>query len=378
MAAITNWMAEARRLESSGDVQGAIGIYRKALLKQEETAGFADLSLHNGLGDLYLRAGRGVEALEAYQRAAEQCEEQQLYANAIALCKKILRNAPEHLPTYRRVARLSVLSGLEAKASLHYSTYRDGLLKEGRETEVLDCLREMIDAATGEEATVALVDALVGDGAPERTLQLLREVKLRREADGRGVVLVVRRIQELQVELEEPQAKHLEAAPSATHDETQAESSEAPASMTLVPGSAATRESQSRADAEEFSEQQSDTLEWLEEAAPPTADMPQLLAELQEILADTGAADRFVRALRVVERMLVLSPGNVELLSRRLHYAYIAGEEPSVVAAYLELGQSLDRDLTSFTLRALSSDAGDGRTTAAVSVEDLPGLAPGS
>ena len=70
MANIRKWIAEARELEESGDLQGALAAYRKALVAQEETSGFADLSLYNGLGDLFLRAGDTQEAVKAYESAA--------------------------------------------------------------------------------------------------------------------------------------------------------------------------------------------------------------------------------------------------------------------------------------------------------------------
>lgn len=367
MAVMINWMAEARRLESSGDIRGAVGIYRKALVKQEETAGFADLSLRNGLGDLYLRAGEMSDALEEYERAAEQCEEQQLYANGIALCKKILRNAPEHLSAFRRVARLSALSGLEAEARLYYTRYRDGLAGLGREGEALECLREIVDAVADEESTLALADAMVAQGEPDQALEILRDVKQRREADARGVVLVIRSIQELQNQLgpAESEPDH-EAAQEAAQD-----------------GISVHEMSGSREEAPDLEGPPAEG----RSVAPrglalgpmsPTEAVSPVLQELQAVMGELEGAERMSRALELIEQLLELRPGNFELLSRKLHYAYVLGDEGAAVSAYLDLGKSLDRGLEGFNLRALSSVGSGGRVTAVVRVEDIPGLAPGS
>ena len=154
MAVLRNWMAEARRLEASGDLPGAVSIYRKALVRQQETRGVVDLSVHHGLGDLYLRSDRVDEPIEAFENAAHQYEGQQLYANGIALCKKILRNAPNNVPTYRRAARFAALSGLDAEARLNYSEYREQLSGSGRDPEALDALREVVEVTAAEESAV--------------------------------------------------------------------------------------------------------------------------------------------------------------------------------------------------------------------------------
>ncbi len=381
MAVLVNWMAEARRLESSGDVQGAVGIYRKALVRQEETAGFADLSVHNGLGDLYLRAGEVPDALKAYERAAEQCEQQQLYANGIALCKKILRKAPEHLPAFRRVARLSALSGLEAEARLHYARYRDGLARSGRESEALECLREIVDATADEESTLALVDALVGRGHRERALEILREVKQRREADGRGIAFVVRRIQELR-----------QPIPTVETDweewEDPSEDERCKPAEPVAGEHAGTREWEKRIEAGKTPPRQLEAPAAQVGApdpevdavapSPTSEDVAPLLSELRVVLAEVEGSARLEQALLLIEQVLELRPGNFELLSRKLHYAYVSGNEAAAISAYLELGESLDRGLEGFNVRALSTVAVDGRVTAVVRVEDTPGQAPGS
>ncbi|MDX1578131.1 MAG: tetratricopeptide repeat protein, partial [Gemmatimonadota bacterium] len=279
MARLRNWMAEARRLEAAGDLQSASAILRKALAAQEETAGFGDLGVLNALGDLCLRLGQGDEALDWYERAARQCEEQQLYANGIALCKKILRNAPERLEAHRRMARLSALSGLEAEARRHYERYQELATSRGRAGEALEALAEIVEITGVEELTFDLADALIAEGRPREALQALRKARDGREAAGRSVVLILRRIQQLQLEIE-PERPPLESLP--------------PESPPLADGS----------DPDDVS----NSLEELHE-------------ELTRVLDELDGVRRLRTALDIVDRMLILEPGSFDLLHRKLELA---------------------------------------------------------
>ena len=106
-------MTEARRREEVGDLHGAIRSYGKALALQEEAGGGADPALHNRIGDLHLRCGKTPQAVECCEKAVDGYEDQQLFSNAIALCKRILHNAAQHArqAPWRRDARGSVTDG---------------------------------------------------------------------------------------------------------------------------------------------------------------------------------------------------------------------------------------------------------------------------
>lgn len=364
MANIRKWIAEARDLEDSGDLGGALSIYRKALVAQEETSGFADLSLYNGLGDLFLRAGDTSEAVEAYENAATQCEEQQLYANGIALCKKILRNAPDHLPVYRRVGRLFGLSGLDAEASANYQEYARRCREAGREGEAFEALREMIEITADEAAAVELADTLAGQGRYDDALVMLRTARERRERQGRDFVTLLRKIQELQ-----PHATPTDVGPTSTWPTGTGEEAvaAAKASRPVPPGSS---------DAVPSDESRPETTPT--PAATPTppsfdvADTGSLTRELQRVLSSFDGDERFRLALPIIEALLELQPGRFELLHRKVAYAFALGDEAAAVQAYLALGGCLDAQFQSFTLRTLSTSTPSGSVTAAVKVEHSP------
>ncbi len=360
MANIRKWIAEARELEESGDLQGALAVYRKALVAQEETSGFADLSLYNGLGDLFLRAGDMDQAVEAYESAAAQCEEQQLFANGIALCKKILRNAPDHLPVYRRLGRLFALSGLDAEAGTNYQEYANRATVAGRPDLALDALREMVEITADEGAAVELADTFVDQGRIDAALEMLRAARDQRERQGRDFVTLLRKIQELQ--------PHATGGEDARADAVVRPTPPVPEEPPPAP--------EARAPAVESPPAATPALE--SGSSPDEADPGELLRELQRVLSQLDGDDRFRHALPLVEHLLELQPGRFDLLHRKLGYAFALGEEAKAISAYLALGQCLDRQLSSFTLRTLSTATQSGAVTAAVKVEAASEMAPGA
>lgn len=371
MANIRNWMARARELENSGDLPGAIAVYRKALVSQEETSGYADLTVYNGLGDLHLRGGEIDAAIEAYERAADQCEDQQLYANAIALCKKILRNAPGHIDAYCRVARLSALSGLEAEAHRHFDMYRERLADAGRAAEQLEALRELVEISADEEWTIELAESLDAAGRRDRALELLRSVRDRREAEGQAVVILVRKIQELQ-----PRSVDVDVEPDATTAGVPALADAAPAAPQAVASTPADGSSPAHPPGPVATVGADAVGPPAGPLAPPPdpEDIASLTHELERTLSELEGEDRLTRALQVVDRLLEFEPGRFELLQKKLAYSFALGDQANAVSAYLALGEALDAQLEAFSLRMISSSTDSGAVTAAIKVDEVSGL----
>ena len=348
-------MAEARRLEESGDVQEAIVVYRQALAVQEETTGFVDLSLYNGLGDLYLRSGELGEATEALEEAAQHCEDEQLYSNGIAVCKKILRNAPDYVHAYRRLGRLQALSGLEAQSLSNYRTYCEHMEREGRPDDVMEALWEFVELTADDATALELADTLVETDQGLEALTRLRAVRDKREEEGRDVVALVRRIQELQPRYGEPR----EASPPAPA---------APRAETAGPSHAAATD---RAESEAHRDTVRPT-----RSHDSDSEVATLMHELQDVLSRLDGKERFRHALPIVEQLLQLEPDQFGLLHRKLGYAYALGEETATIEAYLALGECLDRHLSSFSVRALSTSTPSGSVKMALQVEGRPEMGP--
>lgn len=374
MANIRRWMAEARRAEESGDLQQALELFRKALAAQEETSGFADLSLYNGLGDLLLRAGRKVDAIEAFEKAVRRCEDQQLYANGIALCKKILRNAPDHIETHQVVGRLLALSGLEEQARASYETYCELVNGDGRKRRA--ALAELVEITADEVACLDLADELAEAGEPQAALERLRATRARREEQGRDVVSIVRRIQELQAEFPEETERPRPSNAGRTAPGSGPAGRQIGGHAPTQRGAPAEREADRAAEVVGESGDQ-DPGSTVEDASNAEVDVESLTIELQRALAELQGDDRLRRALVIVSQLLELQPDRFDLLHRKLGYAFTLSDEAAAIEAYLALGECLERNLKSFSIRTLSTTSSEAsEVTSAITVQPRRGTAP--
>ena len=77
------------------DPKGAVDAWLEALKAQEEEADpNPDLAIFNRIGDLYLKLKDPGQAADYYDRAVDRYAELGFHNNAIAMCNKVLRNAP--------------------------------------------------------------------------------------------------------------------------------------------------------------------------------------------------------------------------------------------------------------------------------------------
>lgn len=340
-------VVDARREERHGNLQRAIDLYRKALALQEKTAGSGDLSLYNRLGDLYLRHGDPGSAVKCFEEAVGRYEEQQLYSNAIALCKKILRNAPGYTKAYRRAGRLLALAGLNAEARQHYIQYANRMEREGSLDAALDALQEFVELSGDEEVRLALADRYLLADRTERALEELRHVWRERTGRGEDAVELRRRIVEVDPEADplapraEPEAPEPGRAPE-----------EGEGGRATAPGPGPSEEAS--------------------RSGPPDeeTDMESLAGELQRVLNRLDGEARLRHALPLIDQLLEFEPEKVSLLQRKLEYALALGEEAAAIEAYLALGAALDKKLSTFSLRFLTSSSGSEGVTTAIKVED--------
>ena len=86
----------------------------------------SDLALYNKLGDLFLKAGRVADAVATYEKAANRYADGGFPNNAIALCNKVLRNAPGRTPVYLKLAKLMLERGSRQRRSAICLSMRSG------------------------------------------------------------------------------------------------------------------------------------------------------------------------------------------------------------------------------------------------------------
>src|SRR5437868_6160915 len=145
MSKLEKQKEEARSLETK-DPRGAIEVWLEALKAQEdEGEPNPDLSIFNRVGDLYLKVKDPAQAADYYDRAVDKYAELGFHNNAIAMCNKVLRNAPARQTTYLKLAKLYAAKGFMAEAKQHFLEYAERMQKTGKIQQAFAALKEFAD-----------------------------------------------------------------------------------------------------------------------------------------------------------------------------------------------------------------------------------------
>ncbi len=169
MSKLEKLKEKARSLEGK-DPKGAIEAWLDVLTGQEEEGDpNPDLSIFNRIGDLYLKVKDPALAADYYDRAVDKYAELGFYNNAIAMCNKVLRNAPGRQTTYLKLAKLYASKGFMAEAKQNFADYAERMHKAGKIQQAFAALKELADLSPeGEHLRESLEEHLRMYGAPER------------------------------------------------------------------------------------------------------------------------------------------------------------------------------------------------------------------
>ncbi len=129
-------------LEAKGDIPKAVAELDKAVQSFP-----TDGSLHNKLGDLYLKMNKNTEALDAYERGVVVFRDETYYPNAIALCKKILRIDKERASVYRYLGELHKELDQKGEAATYFLEYADRKLKNNELETALEVYTKIKELA---------------------------------------------------------------------------------------------------------------------------------------------------------------------------------------------------------------------------------------
>src|SRR5438309_9197988 len=136
---------KAKGLEAK-DPKSAIEAWLTVLQAQEEDGEpNPDLSVFNRVGDLYLKVKDPAQAADYYDRAVDKYAELGFHNNAIAMCNKVLRNAPGRQTTYLKLAKLYAAKGFMAEAQQNFVTYAERMQKAGKLQQAFAALKEFTD-----------------------------------------------------------------------------------------------------------------------------------------------------------------------------------------------------------------------------------------
>src|SRR5436309_3066075 len=169
MSKLEKLKERARSLEAK-DPKGALDAWREALKgQQEEGEANPDLSIYNRIGDLYTKLRDPAQAADFYDQAVDKYAELGFHNNAIAMCNKVLRNAPGRQTTYLKLAKLYASKGFMAEAKQNFVEYAERMHKAGKIQHAFAALKEFADiSAESAHLRQTLEDHLRMYGDPER------------------------------------------------------------------------------------------------------------------------------------------------------------------------------------------------------------------
>ena len=129
---------KAQQLVQKGDVHAAIAEYEKLF-----EGGDKDPYDFIVVADLLAKRGSMQEAVRRYRQAVDEYAKTELYKNAIAVCKKILRISKEDLAIHRTLGELYAKEGLYGDAQIHYLEFAEGSIRRQDHDAALDVLDEV-------------------------------------------------------------------------------------------------------------------------------------------------------------------------------------------------------------------------------------------
>jgi len=166
MSKLEQLKEKAKGLEAR-DPKKAVEIWLGVLSGQEsEGEANPDLSIYNRIGDLYIKLKDPALAADYYDQAVDKYAELGFHNNAIAMCNKVLRNAPARQTTYLKLAKLYAAKGFIAEAKQNFVEYAERMQKIGKIEHAFAALKEFTDiSAESESLRVMLTEHLKMYGA---------------------------------------------------------------------------------------------------------------------------------------------------------------------------------------------------------------------
>jgi tetratricopeptide (TPR) repeat protein len=132
----------AHEYSQAGDLDSALAEYRK-LVKGDDV----DPNIYNLMGDIHFKKGDRQAAFRQYEEAVRKYGKEDLYSNAIAVCRKMLRLDPDFIDAYRLLGDLYFEQGFGGEAVGYVLEYAGKLIGKGDFTRAVDSLKKVIEFA---------------------------------------------------------------------------------------------------------------------------------------------------------------------------------------------------------------------------------------
>lgn len=148
MSKLEQLKEKAKGLEAR-DPKKAVEIWLEVLATQDnEGEPNPDLSIYNRVGDLYIKLKDPALGADYYDQAVDKYAELGFHNNAIAMCNKVLRNAPARQATYLKLAKLYAAKGFIAEAKQNFVEYAERMQKVGKIEHAFAALKEFTDISS--------------------------------------------------------------------------------------------------------------------------------------------------------------------------------------------------------------------------------------
>ena len=165
---------QARAHEWDEEWSKAIALYKRALDATPPDSP-PDTALFNRVGDLQVKMGDLSGAIDNYLTAADLYLEAELPNAAIAICRKILRNAPTRAEVFLKMGQIRAGQGFLTDARQNFLTYAERKQRAGDLEEAFRALVEFVELAPDDaEIRRALADRLLKHDRPASALEQYR------------------------------------------------------------------------------------------------------------------------------------------------------------------------------------------------------------
>ena len=146
MSSVENLKERARSFEQNEQWGEALDLYSQAidLLANDDTP---DIALFNRSGDLATRIGSAAQAVAFYERAVDFYMDAGLPNNAVAVCKKVMRNLPDRYSIHLKMGQIRAAQGFITDARSSFVTYAENVQAAGDLDEALRALIEFVNLA---------------------------------------------------------------------------------------------------------------------------------------------------------------------------------------------------------------------------------------
>ncbi|MEK7349046.1 MAG: tetratricopeptide repeat protein [Candidatus Eisenbacteria bacterium] len=146
------------------------------------------------VADLLAKRGSMQEAVRRYRQAVDEYSRAELFKNAIAVCKKILRISKEDLQIHRSLGDLYAKEGLYGDAQIHYLEFAEGSIRRQEHESALDALDLVLSLSPdNEDLSEKYVEIAMRGDQPERGgKELLRRADRAEQAGRRSAAVELR------------------------------------------------------------------------------------------------------------------------------------------------------------------------------------------